>query len=37
MCYLFCLFSALSHNADSLEISVIIIIIIISIVDDERH
>ena len=36
MCCLSCLFTALNHKVDPLEISVIIIIIII-IVDDERH
>ena len=39
MCCLSCLFTALNHKVDLLEISVIIIIIIIimNIVDDERH
>ena len=39
MCYLLCLFTALNHKVDPLEISVIIItiIIIMNIVDDERH
>ena len=37
VCPLLCLFSGLSHRVDPLEMSIIIIVIIISIVDDERH
>ena len=37
MCYLLCLFSALSYKVDPLDISVIIMIIIIIVVDDEKH